>query len=516
MRQYGDSTVYLIGAGPGDPDLITVRGREALAACDAVVYDNLVPGELVVSLPESVERYYAGKQAGRHVMPQEEINRLLVKLAREGRNVARLKGGDPLLFGRGGEEARFLRDNGVRYEIIPGITAGIGGLAYAGIPCTDRTRASHVTFVTGHKAGDRDDPEMPWDCFAAAQSGTLVVYMGVSEATDIVESLLSGGMPPHTPAAVVERATVPTQRVFTTRLGRLPEVMLRNNVRPPALLCIGDVVELQPLIEWYGGRPLFGKRIMVTRPADQAQDVYRTLRRLGAEVLPYPTIATREITERDVWANIDVISAEKQWLVFTSENGVRYFINQFTNEMGDLRRLGRFKIAAVGAGTARALKRSSLVPDFVPDKATVADLAKQMKAKLDIQDAVVVRVQGNLSDETVPDVLSSAGAKVIRLTVYETYNPEWPPGFKERLLANPPDVIMFSSGSTVYGFGRRLSEDEIQMVTRHARIVSIGPMTSKHIREHGMKVALEAQQHSIPAMVDEIVSYLGQETYEGL
>ena len=516
MRQYNNGIVFLIGAGPGDPDLITVRGKAALASCDAVVYDHLVPGELIVSLPENVERIYAGKQAGRHAMPQDEINRLLVKLARGGRNVARLKGGDPFVFGRGGEEARHLKEAGIPYEVVPGITAAVGGLAYAGIPCTDRTIASYAVFVTGHKAGEKEESGVPWRWIAEAEGGTIVVYMGVTEASEIVERLLSSGMPPDTPVGIVERGTLPTQRVFTTRLGRLPEVMLRNEVRPLALLCLGDVVELQPMLRWFESRPLFGRRIMVTRPADQAQELYASLRRLGAEVLAYPTIATREITERDVWARIGIAEGANRWLVFTSENGVRYFMRQFTAEAGDVRRLADYKIAAVGSGTARALKRFALAPDFVPDTATVAELAAQMRAGLDLQDALVIRVQGNLSDDTVPNVLTEAGARVIRLTVYETFTPGWPPGFKEQLLAGPPDVVMFSSGSTVDGLCRHLSAEELQQITKRAKVVSIGPMTTKHVQARGMKVALEAKQHSIPAMVEEMLAYLSEQSFERL
>jgi uroporphyrinogen III methyltransferase/synthase len=507
MGSESAGTVFLIGAGPGDPGLVTVKGRELLSSADAVVFDNLIPDELVVGLREGVEQIYVGKQAGHHTMSQDDINRLLVSLARQGKTVARLKGGDPFVFGRGGEEAAFLRENGVPYVVVPGVTAGVAGPAYCGIPATDREKASFVLFVTGHKAGEKDSTSVPWEWVAKANQGTIVIYMGVSEIANIVETLVGSGMSADTPAAAIERATLPSQRVFKARLSELPEVAVREKLRPPALVCIGEVVDLRAALDWFGGKPLFGLRVMVTRPADQARELYRRLRELGAEVLPYQTIATREFLDILAWRRCREISSPTKWLVFTSENGVRYFMKQFKGQMGDVRKLGGFSIAAVGSGTARALERFTLTADFIPTKATTADLARQMAAQVDLKDASVVRVQGNLSDDMVANALAGAGAEVIPLAVYNTYTPKWPEGFKERLLSDPPEVILFSSGSTVDGLRQHLTEIEVKQVAEKAVIVSIGPMTSKHVTASGVEVTIECADHSIGAMVEELLTY---------
>ncbi len=497
--------VYLIGAGPGDPELITLKGSNLLQTCDTVIYDNLIPLELIIGLPDNIEKIYVGKKAGKHTLPQEKINQLMVELAGDGKKVARLKGGDPLIFGRGGEEAAYLRQNGIDYEIVPGITAGIAGPAYTGIPCTDRERSSFVTFATGHKAGEKELSSVPWEKLAQIRNGTLVIYMGVAEFANIVEILIDSGISPVTPAAVIERGTFPTQRVYTAPLNELVVTAIEEKIRPPALFIIGDVVDMQPDLEWLIERPLLGNRVMVLRPADQAGDMYKTLRDLGAEVLPYPTIATKK-TDSGEWAEVDKVleSANESRLVFTSENGVRYFMNQFINRYGDIRKLGKFKTAAVGYGTARALKKYSLKADFVPSKATTEVLAKEMVENLSLAGCNILRVRGNLGDNRVEEALTRAKANVIPLKVYETYYPPWPEGFKEKLFDFPPDVIIFTSGSTINGLFEQLNQDEIEELTEDASIVSIGPMTSKSLAERGLKVKMEAEEHSIPGIIDKL------------
>jgi uroporphyrinogen III methyltransferase/synthase len=503
--------VFLIGAGPGDPGLITVHGLELLQECDSVVYDNLVPRELVVGLKPGTRTIYVGKKAGNHALPQDQINQLLVDLAREGDKVARLKGADPLIFGRGGEEARFLKDHDIPYEIVPAVTAAIGASAYTGIPCTDREQASFVTFATGHPAQGKNRPGVPWPKIAQLKNGTLVIYMGVGEVARIVEELIASGMDGDTPAAIIERATLPTQRRLIGVLKDLPQMVISESVRPPALFVIGKVVDLHAGIEWYGSGPLAGKRVMVLRPADQARQVYHDLRRLGAEVMPYPTIATKLHLDSAGWKRFAGLSGDDRWLVVTSENGVRYFIDQLVEVVGDLRRLAPFKIAAIGFGTARALARYHLKADFVPTTATVASLAQELVAKHDLSKAQVVRVQGNLSDDTVASTLTEAGAEVSPLTVYHTFHPTWPDGFKEELESHPPDVIMFSSGSTANGLFGLLTADEIQRITANATIASIGPSTTKVIENLGLKVAVTAKTHSLPGLINELVAHFKSE-----
>ncbi len=499
--------VYLVGSGPGDPELITIKGKRLLDESDVVVYDNLVPAEHIISLSENKEKYYVGKKAKDHALSQDKINELLVKLASEGKNVTRLKGSDPLIFGRGGEEAKYLRKHNIDFEIVPGIPAVIGAAAYSGIPCTDRDSASFTIFVTGHKALEKSESSVPWPWIAQAQNGSVIIYMGVGEIENISRQLIESGMAPDKPAAVIERGTIPTQRVFVSTLENIPDTVTKENVKQPALFVLGEVVKLREYLKWFEQGPLFGRRIMVLRPADQAQDMYESLRHLGAELLPYPTIATREENDSEGWANFTNINKSDRWLFFTSENGVRYFFNQLAKYVGDIRALGNFKIAAVGYGTARALKERNLKADFVPTKATVVSMANEMCDQIDLKEAAVVRVRGNLAEPTAEETLSKAGADIIPLTVYQTYFPDWPAGLKVKLFDFPPDVIIFSSGSTATGLCEMLSDDERHTLLDGKITVSIGPSTTKIIKSYGIDVTLEAREHNVDGLIKEVLQY---------
>lgn len=503
MKEHSVGTVYLVGAGPGDPDLITIKGRELLERADAIVYDNLIPLELVVTLPETVERHYVGKQASLHALPQEEISLLLVKLAKQGKNVVRLKGGDPCMFGRGGEEGSVLRANDVPFEIVPGVTAGTAALAYAGIPPTDRRKASTVIYATGHRCVSRESL-VNWSWIAKSHDTTVVIYMGVKELPEIVKKLREDGMSADMPAAVIEKGTYPTQRVVTGTITNLYDRAEAAGIKPPSLIVIGDVVELRDELCWYGKTPLIGKRVLVARPADQAADVYRDLRRLGAEVLPYPTLATRSsLTEPD-WDRVSSLNTVTRWLVFTSENGVRYFLPEFLKRIGDVRRLSQFHIAAVGYGTKRILQQFNITPDFVPTVGTTAELGKQLCEQWQMKGASVVRVRGNLGDDRVERALGEAGAEVMSIQSYETYTPEWPENLKSKLQKAPPDYVLFTSGSSCDGFVANLTKEEIGQLGP-VQYVSIGPTTSDIIRGHGLEVAVEAADHSVPGVVKALV-----------
>ncbi|MFH1699096.1 MAG: uroporphyrinogen-III C-methyltransferase [Candidatus Zixiibacteriota bacterium] len=502
--------VYLIGAGPGDPGLITVRGKELLCSCDAVLYDNLVCPEFIINIPEETEKYYVGKKAGDHPVPQEKINELLLKLAREGKSVARLKGSDPLIFGRGGEEAKYLKEHGVEFEIITGVTSGIAGPAYAGIPCTDRERASSVLFLTGHKSSDKLKSTVPWDWVAKIKNGTVVIYMGVNEISNITEQLIENGMNPDMSAAIIERGTFPSQRVFTATLKDLPGIVKNENVKPPALFVLGGVVDLQPYLKWFTGRPLPGLRVMVTRASVQAGDLYRRLRELGAEPLPYPTIATRAVDDEKGWADFSYIQNDDKWLIFTSENGVRYFMDKFTEKFDDIRTLAGFKIAAIGEGTSGLLKEYRLPIDFMPSIATVNILVDEMPKAIDLNDTTVVRVRGNLADELIEKAFPGLGAEVLPLTTYETYYPTWPDGLKEKLLEYPPDAILFTSGSTMKGLYHNLSKEEADDIIQNAKVFSIGPKASKVLESDGVSVTREAKVQNIDGLLDELLDYYSE------
>lgn len=385
MPKIETGNVFFIDFIPGEPDLITIRGEERLLAADAVVYDDQVPQEFILGLPEIVHKRYVGPEPEEEIPSPEEIAAIIVDLARKGLHVARMKvlastdGDDP--------EIRTIKDQGLRMEIISG--------------------------------------------------------------------------------------------------------------RPVNPSAAGDATYL----------PLGGLRVMVTRPFDQAHELYRNLRELGAEVLAYPTIYTEIIEDDSGWATFEEVDQENAWLVFTSENGVEYFFSQYIDRIGDLRNLGAFQIAAVGSGTARALDEHGFAPDFVPAKATVEDLAQEMTRSLDLHDAVVVRVRGNLADDTLEQALPRAGAVVYPLTVYRTEYAEWPEGFRAILMDRPPQAILFTSGSTVDGLYRNLSEDEIASLTAEAQVFSLGPSVSKALTKVGLTVAREAEEHTLPGLLAAMIDF---------
>lgn len=509
-----EGKVYLVGAGPGDPGLLTVSAARLLKECDAVVYDRLAPLELVVALPSRIERYYVGKSSERRTLSQEEINGLLVALAQRGLNVVRLKGGDPFMFGRGGEEALYLRKMQIPYEVIPGITAGLAAPAYAGIPVTHRNKSVFAVFLTAHEAGDKEKIQMPWEWLGKARNGTIIGYMGVKQLSQATKMLLAGGMSPGTPAALIERGTTGAQRSIFGTLSDLPRLAEEANISPPALFVIGDVVTLGKDLGWFEGNVLCGKRVMVTRPADQAQELYSLLRSHGAEILPLPTITTAEYDDLRAWDQITSLftrevtrdeSNSDQWLAFTSENGVRYFTAQLAKHGFDHRSLGKFNIAAVGSGTDSALRRKGLRADFIPSRATTSALGEELSRLLVGRDALVIRIRGNLADDRVEKALESAGAGVIPLYVYRTYTAPWDAGMWTLLDDNPPDVIAFTSGSTVTGFTEILGEARAREVANRALVASIGPMTTQIAAKHGIKVNVEAETHSVPGLIEAIV-----------
>ncbi len=483
-------TVYLVGAGPGDPGLLTVRARELIAAADVIVYDRLIPETALDGARADAELLYAGKQGGGASVPQDEIGRLLVAHGRSGRTVVRLKGGDPFVFGRGGEEAELLRQAGVAFAVVPGITAGVAAPAYAGIPVTHRDAASAVAFVTGHEDPGKPEAALDWEALARFP-GTLVVYMGVRTLQAIADALIAAGREPSQPAAIVQRGTLPDQRVVVGTLETIASVAAAANVRAPAITVFGDVAVLHERLEWLAERPLRGRTVAVTRARAQASDLARRLRELGAEVVEAPVIRI---------APFDLPLPELSGydlICLTSPNGVRLLFERLAATRRDARTLAGARIAAIGPGTARALAERGIVADVVPER-FVAEGLVQALAELPVTRALIARAAG--ARDVLPQALRTRGAEVDVLELYETIAE--PLSERQQAAVAAADYITFTSSSTVRFFFAQAAASAAE----RARLVSIGPVTSDTLREHGREPHIEASRHDIDGLVEALVA----------
>jgi uroporphyrinogen III methyltransferase / synthase len=487
-------TVYLVGAGPGDPGLMTARALELIAAADVIVYDRLIPAAALDGARADAELIYAGKEGGGPSMPQAEIDRLLVSHGRASDVVVRFKGGDPFVFGRGGEEAEALRAAGVAFEVVPGVTAGVAAPAYAGIPVTHRGAASAVAFVTGHEDPDKaSGSAVDWDALAGFP-GTLVFYMGVRQLGAIASRLLAGGRPASEPAGVIERGTLPGQRVVTGTLGTIAGVASDAGVRAPALVVVGDVVALHERLDWLAARrPLAGVSVAVTRARAQASGLAARLRSLGAEVVEAPAIQivpldgpAPELSRYDL-------------VCLTSPNGVRLLFDRLSDRGLDARALAGARVAAIGPGTAAALAEHGVIADVVPAERFVAEGLVEALADVPVTRALVARAA--VARDVLVEALRSRGAEVDVVALYETVAA--PLGEEELAAVRTADYVTFTSSSTVRFLLETLGGDGPGL---RGRLVSIGPVTSATLREHGLEVHVEASRHDIDGVVEALVA----------
>ena len=483
-------TVYLVGAGPGDPGLLTARALELIAAADVIVYDRLIPATALDRARRDAELHYAGKEGGGPSMPQDEIERLLLVHGAAGRTVVRLKGGDPFVFGRGGEEAEALRDRGIPYEVVPGVTAGVAAPAYAGIPVTHRDAASAVAFVTGHEDPAKPAQSLDWTALAAFP-GTLVIYMGVRQLKAIAERLRAGGRDDTEPAAVIERGTLPEQRVVSGNLATIAARASEHQIRAPAIAIFGPVAALRERLQWFEARPLAGITVAVTRARAQASELAARLTALGAAVIEAPAI---RIAPLDGAAP----TLERYDLVcLTSPNGVRLLFERLAAAGRDARSLAGARVAAIGPGTAAALREHGVIADIVPDRFLAEGLVDAL-AEIPVKRALVARAAQ--ARDVLPDALRERGADVDVVALYETVAE--PLGEAQLQALQAADYVTFTSSSTVTFFldavGERLSSE--------ARLVSIGPITSAALRGHGMEPAVEAGRHDIDGLVEALVT----------
>ena len=499
--------IYLVGSGPGDPGLFTLKGLQVLQEADAVVYDRLAPESLLKHAKPGAELIYVGKKPGDdQAMKQGEINALLVDLGRGGKTVVRLKGGDPYVFGRGGEEALALTEVGLPFEVVPGVTSGIAAPAYAGIPVTHRSVSTSVAFVTGHEDPTKGRSDVDWARVASA-ADTLVLYMGVGRLREISAGLVSAGRRPGTPVAVIRWGTVPEQRTIAGTLEDIAEKVEEANLKPPAITVVGDVVALREAgLDWYERRPLFGRRVVVTRARAQAGELSVELEKLGAEVLEFPTI---EVRPPDDLGPLDAAIRDLDsfdWLVFTSVNGVEAFVERLERHGLDLRAVPReAKVAAIGPATAQRVREAGLRVDVVPREfraeALIGELAGDSLAgkKVLIPRALVAR-------EILPEKLREAGAEVAVPPAYESVpSSEGADELAKRLEAGEVDCVTFTASSTVENFVGSFGEEEARRLLQGTRVACIGPITADTARTRGIRVDVEAREYTIPGLVEAVV-----------
>lgn len=495
--------VDLVGAGPGDPGLLTRRGLEALERAEVVVYDHLIDPRLLDLAPVAALRIFAGKRAGHCALPQAEINALLEHHARAGKRVVRLKGGDPYVFGRGAEEAEHLAAAGLPFRVVPGVTAGLGVTAYAGLPLTHRDAASAVAFVTGHDDPAADPPRLDWDALAKFP-GTLVIYMGVGRLAAICRTLIDRGKPAITPAALVQSGTTPRQRTVTATLDDLPDRVAEAGLGPPALVVIGATVARREPLAWFERLPLFGQRIVITRPAIEAEHAAADLEALGAETLLAPTVEIRPIDDPGPLDRAIAQLDRFDWLVFTSANGVRHFLDRLETLGRDLRALGPLKLAAIGPATAEALARWRLRADLVPDSYRSEALAEALAPHVAGRRVLLARADRGRT--ILKDELGRI-AEVEQVAVYRNADAEsLPPIVVDQIARGAVDWITLTSSAITERLHALLPPDVHRRLGREVRLASLSPVTSATAGRLGWPIAAEAAVYDWNGLVAAIVA----------
>ncbi len=500
--------VYLVGAGPGDPGLITVRGARLIAEADVIIYDFLAsPVLLKMAMPEA-EMIYVGKKGGDHTLTQDKINELIVEKAKTGAKVVRLKGGDPFIFGRGGEEVETLIKAGIFFEIVPGVTSAIAAPAYAGIPLTHRDYTSTVAFVTGHENPEKTESSIDWTSLARG-IGTIVFLMGVKNLPNIVRELIANGRSPETPTAVVRWGTTRKQVTVSAPLNRIVDTVEKAGIKAPAAIIVGEVVSLRNTMKWFEKRPLFNRQIVVTRARSQASDLVSLLSDAGADCLEIPVI--KIVPAKDL-SPLDTALKQietYEWLVFTSVNGVKIFFNYLFDTNRDLRDLSRIKTACIGPATAETLFSFGLRCDILPESYRAESVVDAFK-HIDLENKRFLLPRAAEARPVLPVELEKMGAVVDEIPIYNTIpQNDGMETLRENLTAKTVDMVTFTSSSTVKNFYSLLPEEpELRKkLMEVVKVAAIGPITADTAKEHGFDVHLEAKEYTIPGLYDAIVKY---------
>jgi len=495
--------VYIIGAGPGDPGLITMKGLQCIQEADVLIYDHLVSEELLSYARNPVRLIYAGKQGGDHTLSQDEINRSLVEEALQGKIVARVKGGDPFIFGRGGEEAEVLANAGIPFEVVPGVTSAIAVPSYAGIPLTHRGYTSTLAFVTGHEDPTKGKSDIDWKALAGI--GTLVFLMGVKNLPKIVTSLIAHGKDPETPAALIRWGTTPDQETLTGTLANIVQQSEEKRFLPPSIFVVGKVIDLRGPLDWFEQKPLFGRGVVITRPEAQAEEMRRLLRQQGARAIPFPTIRILPPESRqELDQALDRLESY-HWIIFTSANGVRFFLDRLKETGRDIRDLKGIRICTIGPATASILDKMGIRVDLIPDSYISESVVKAFE-KQDIQGRKILLPRAETARDVIPEGLTRLGAAVDVVTVYRTVASEQRKEDLEPILdAGKVDVITFTSPSTVMHFLEIMGKDF--GLPPQIKIACIGPITAAAVRKAGWPVDILREEFTIPGLVDAITEY---------
>lgn len=498
------STVYLVGAGPGDGKLITVRGSELIKKADCIIYDYLVNPELLKSKRSDCKLIYVGKKGGAHTLEQNNINRLLAREARSRRIVVRLKGGDPFIFGRGAEEAAYLKKEKINFEIVPGVTSAIAVPAYAGIPLTERSKNSTVGFITGHEDPTKPGPSIDWKALVKAL-GTMVFLMGIGNLDSIVKRLISGGKSKDTPVAVIRWGTTPKQKTIVGTLKNIVKLSRKNRVSPPAIIIVGETVTLRKELNWFEKRPLFAKRVIVTRTRSQAGVLSERLKELGAEVIEIPTIKVVSL-KADKRLRLALSSNKYDWIFFTSQNGVNEFAAFLKRSGKDSRILCQAKVCAIGTETAKALLDIGIKADYIPGQFIAETIVKHFKG-LRLKDKRIRRaliLRAKSARDVLPEGLRDAGFKVTVIDLYDTVIPKESKKALTEVLSCGVDMVTFTSSSTVENFVNLLGNNYKRRLSG-IKFASIGPITSSTLKKFGLKADIEARIYTIDGMVKAVL-----------
>jgi uroporphyrinogen III methyltransferase / synthase len=503
-----NKVVYLVGSGPGDPGLITVKGLECIKKADVIVYDYLVNSVLLRNARKDVELIYVGKKGNQHTMEQDDINQLLVDKANENKIVTRLKGGDPYVFGRGGEEAIVLKDNNIAFEVVPGITAAIASPNYAGIPVTHRTCTSTFGLITGHEDPTKDQSDVDWEKLSTGL-GTLTFYMGIKNLPNIVNQLVKHGRSADTPVAVIRWGTTTHQETVTGTLSTIVEIA--KDIKPPAITIVGEVVNLRDKLNWFESRPLFGKTIIVTRSRDQASVFSDQLIELGANVLEYPTI---NITDPDDFGPLDKELENldsTDWLIFTSVNGVDAFFNRIFELGRDVRDLKGVKICSIGPSTTERIKGFHVSIDCQPPKYVAESVVEALKKVEEIKGKRFLMPRTDIARSYIPEELEKLGAEVSDIIAYKTeLATDGDNIVLDKLKDGEVDIVTFTSASTVKNFVKIIGEDNLSAFKDNVQFASIGPITNESAEEMNIDISIKAEEYTIPGLVQAIVEKVNQ------